>query len=35
MLPKAAQGELEEGIAAEPALLDLLSPVYAIEPRSA
>ncbi len=33
-LPKAAQGELEDGIAAESALLDLLSPVYAIEPRS-
>lgn len=33
-LPKAAQGHLEDGIAAESALLDLLSPVYAVEPRS-
>lgn len=33
-LPKVAQAELDDRSDAESALLDLLSPVYAIEPRS-
>ena len=33
-LPQAADGDLDDEIAAESALLDLLSPVYAITPRS-
>ncbi len=33
-LPKAAQGELDDAIEAESALLDLLPPVYAVDPRN-
>jgi hypothetical protein len=33
-LPKAAQANLEDGIAAETTLLDLLAPVYAVDPRN-
>ncbi len=33
-LPKVAEGELDDAVAAESALLDLLSPVYAIAPRT-
>lgn len=33
-LPKSAEGELNEDVAAESALLDLLSPVYSIQPRT-
>lgn len=33
-LPKAAEGELDDSVAAESALLDLYSPVYAIIPRT-
>ncbi len=33
-LPQVAEGDLDDNIAAESALLDLLSPVYAIKPRT-
>ena len=33
-LPKAAQGELDDAIEAESTLLDLLSPVYSVDPRN-
>jgi hypothetical protein len=33
-LPKVAEGEIDDAVAAESALLDLLSPVYAIAPRT-
>ena len=33
-LPKAAQGELDDAVEAESALLDLLSPVYSVDPRN-
>jgi hypothetical protein len=33
-LPQSAEGELDDNVAAESALLDLLSPVYAIVPRT-
>lgn len=33
-LPKSAEGELDATLPAEAALLDLLAPVYAIQPRS-
>ena len=33
-LPKAAQGELDDAIDAESALLDLLAPVFAVDPRN-
>jgi hypothetical protein len=33
-LPKSAEGELNEDVQAEEDLLDLLSPVYAIQPRT-
>ncbi len=33
-LPQAAEGELDDNVPAESALLDLLSPVYAIVPRT-
>lgn len=34
LLPKVAENELDDGIAAESALLDLISPVYSLTPRS-
>lgn len=33
-LPRIAQGELDDQVGAESALLDLLSPVYSVEPRN-
>ncbi|MEO5713195.1 MAG: hypothetical protein ABIT37_06875 [Luteolibacter sp.] len=33
-LPQAAEGDLDDGTAAESALLDLLSPVYSVTPRT-
>ena len=33
-LPKTVQGELDDAVEAESALLDLLSPVYAVDPRN-
>ena len=33
-LPQAAEGELDDAVPAESALLDLLSPAYAIKPRT-
>ena len=33
-LPQAAEGELDDSVPAESALLDLLSPAYAIKPRT-
>lgn len=33
-LPKMAQGDLDDGIDSESALLDLLSPAFAIDPRN-
>ena len=33
-LPQAAEGELDDGVEAETALLDLLSPAYGIKPRT-
>ena len=33
-LPKAAEGDLDDAVQAESALLDLLSPVYAVNPRT-
>lgn len=33
-LPRMAQGELDDDVAAESALLDLLAPVFAVDPRN-